>query len=403
MSCVAPPTKQSALKSIPSRALKSLAQRSCKVRTTNTRVSKVISVFFWGCLSACLTSSPIIAKPVPCKNNIELSPGHSNIQFSYWPVSDQNGNPYGRAYVSQDYAQYWHHSLNGLDQHHTAFDIAPGVNNARAVAVADGYVVALIPNDRSGCTSGCTDHGFGNTLILKSSESSHLYTLYAHLASFDQTIWNAVTAKCKPLTKTKYYVTRDEYTCHSYAVPVTATQVLGIVGATCSGQNDCGGGINLHFEVRKFTDLVSHKADVENGDGFGYSKCYPNEDGYRDPSNFFDEVSHIEVAPFQVTVTHDGDGVGLHFGPNQEYPRPLSAFEGASYWVPRRKADPTTNCSHGWDEITQQQTSDWPGDPAHYFYIYTDGDNVKNYSPGLWICKGNKDQSGDHDYVEPQD
>ncbi|HEY3637642.1 MAG TPA: hypothetical protein VGK90_05775, partial [Rhizomicrobium sp.] len=109
-----------------------------------------------------------------CATNIDQRQGKGGVPgFPYWPVE----SPSDRHDVTQDYGQYWKHdsSQDKLWQHHVAFDITPNFDNANAIAAAGGWVATLVENGES-------DHGLGNTVIIH--VGSHLYTMYAHLASW---------------------------------------------------------------------------------------------------------------------------------------------------------------------------------------------------------------------------
>jgi hypothetical protein len=312
-----------------------------------------------------------------------------------WPLDD-----YGRDAIGHDYAEYnacvktcKHHT----HLHNTGMDVS-APKGTPVKAVADGIVVNLIPND-TGCTSDCTDHGDGNTLIIQHSKTR--FSGYAHLLNFSDK--DPLIAQIKQ--RCAFYDRTDENGVHVSGwectkadnIAVKQGDVIGRVGGTGFGSNKKYPA-HLHFEATTYPNLYSYACYNDSvccpkQKCFGFSGVHPFQVGYNDPVNL-EETANGQVK-LQVKVGPQGEGIGLRIGPDERYDLQTRwhAADGA-YWA-IRQADPTTDCDQGWYKL--MKVKNFPPPIDEYF----DPTDTTRFGagtlPDTWVCIGN----GGEQYVVP--
>ncbi|HEY1637572.1 MAG TPA: M23 family metallopeptidase [Rhizomicrobium sp.] len=312
-----------------------------------------------------------------------------------WPLDD-----YGRDAIGHDYAEYnaclktCNHRIH---LHNTGIDV-PAPKGTPVKAVEDGFVVNLVPND-TGCSSDCTDHGYGNTMVIQHtgtrfSEYSHMLNFHdkdpliaqikAHCAFYDRTDENGVHVSGWECAR------RDN-------VVVKQGDVIGQVGATGSGSNNASPP-HLRFEGTTFPTLYSYSCyndDVccPKHKCFGYSGIHPFQAAYIDPVNLEETTDgkgkvHVQVGP-------QGEGTGLRIGPDERYDLQTRwhAADGA-YWA-IRSAVATKNCDQGWYKV--MKAKQFPPTLEQYFDPTDAARFGAGTLPDTWVCIGN----GGDQYVVP--
>jgi len=189
-------------------------------------------------------------------------------QVFQWPVDSND-----RVAVCYSY------NINcyGIITGHTGIDISPNSDNSNPPirAVAFGKISKVVKND-IGCASncegsgkGCSDHGFGNTVIIEHGleNGDTVYSMYAHLDSIKDGIKIGVT--------------------------VNAGEPIGIMGASGYGQKDywvnpCTENDNphLHFEIKDGNTLLNPSGKCTDCI-FGYADGNPDDYGYHNPEDYF--------------------------------------------------------------------------------------------------------------------
>ena len=303
-----------------------------------------------------------------------------------WPLDD-----YGRDAIGQDYAEYnaclkscRHRS--GL--HHTGIDVVVP-KGTPVKAVADGFVVNLVPND-TGCTSDCTDHGDGNTIILQHGQQ---FSGYQHMLDFKDKdpLIRQIKQRCS------FYDRSDENGVHvsgwectkANNIAVKQGDVIGYVGGTGSGRKNKWRP-HLHFEATTFSTLYSYACYIDSGccpnhECFSYTGTHPFQVGYIDPVNEIESTDgqvkvHVQIGP-------QGEGIGLQLGPNQLYDLQTRwhAADGA-YWA-IRQAVGSEGCDQGWYKLMKVKHFPPPKD------MYFDPTDAGRFGPGTlpdtWVCVGN--------------
>ncbi len=332
-------------------------------------------------LVLCALGSAMAAQAGP-HQDIAQPPG----ELWRWPLDD-----YGRAAIGQDNAEY-DACLKTCDRrsglHHTGFDI-PAPKGTPVRAVADGFVVNLVPNDK-GCTSDCTDHGDGNTIILQHGKK---FSHYQHLLDFRDSdpLIRQVKHQCG------FYDRLDENGVHISGwecteadnVAVQRGDIVGYVGGTGSGRNKKW-PYHLHFEAKTFPALYSTACYTDSdccpkGKCFGYVGRHPFQVGYADPVNDFDD-SNGQVK-LQVQVGPQGEGIGLLLGPDAKYDLQTRwhSSDGA-YWA-IRQAVATRDCDQGWYKLIKVQH--FPPPIEEYFAPTGNGRPGAGTLPDTWVCIGN--------------
>jgi hypothetical protein len=304
-----------------------------------------------------------------------------------WPLDD-----YGRDAIGHDYAEYnaclKKNCAHRSGLHDTGIDvIAP--KGTPVKVVADGFVANLVPND-TGCVSDCTDHGDGNTIIVQHGRK---FSQYQHLLDF-----NDNDPLIQQIKKTcAFYDRIDENGVHVSGWACTAADnigvkqgdVVGYVGGTGAGSSKRWSHA-LHFEATTFSTLYSYAcyADREccpRHKCFGYSGVHPFLVGYNDPVNDIENTNgqvkvHVKVGP-------QGEGIGLHIGPDEQYDLQTRwhSSDGA-YWA-IRQAVGTTDCDQGWYKLMKVQHFPPPTDK--YFDPTDAGRLGAGTLPDTWVCIGN--------------
>src|SRR6478672_3914406 len=176
------------------------------------------------------TGSAPAAQPGSPQTQIQVPDGEWR-----WPLDD-----YGRDAIGHDYAEYnsclktcKHHT----HLHNTGIDV-PAPKGTPVKAVADGFVVNLIPND-AGCAADCTDHGEGNTLIIEHTASR--FSTYQHMLNFNDR--DPLIAQIKQ--HCTFYDRSDENGVHvsgwectkADGITISQGDVVGRVGGTGFGRN----------------------------------------------------------------------------------------------------------------------------------------------------------------------
>ncbi len=294
-----------------------------------------------------------------------------------WPLRE-----IGVDAISQDYAQF-----NGIgnERYHTGLDIKASVGisvyptvNGEVIEIQEngGQVVSGSPckKPKKGETSGCSDHGYGNTVIIKHAlrGDTLVYSQYSHLDEIAENLKDA----CTPLDPQ-----RNRRIC-STPVPITVSDSLGKVGRSCYGDRNCTTP-HLHFEIKNF-DTLGTIAD-DNGE-FGYTSLHP--DKATDTAIYIDPISRLHQLtesgfPRSIGITEDG--VSLRFGPGglgaAEYPF-LNKVDKGEYTAIRKSGGTSTpNCSEGWYQI---QRTDGDCDIAGNCFVVAS--DKKSSVPDAWVC-----------------
>jgi phosphodiesterase/alkaline phosphatase D-like protein len=304
-----------------------------------------------------------------------------------WPVPPN---------IGQDYAQY---DWGKADEHHTGLDISGVKGKTTVRAAADGWIVKIQENDdtktcggRSG--TGCEDHGFGNTVIIKHQiGSTVVYTQYSHLDSIEESLKQA----CGPVDRGR----KKRRTC-KVPVEVKANQELGTVGCTAYGNSDCNENNppHLHFELKDFGTLTPAGDDkqLDDDDGFGYTFSHPDKVGYHDPILNLHQVSSI--AEIRVRVTAAGQGTSIRVGPAAGY-RALRKVKMGEEFIAFRTSPASPACSMGWYQIRptneSNKTRKVNNKKVNNELYFQDPSRPGSAIPDAWICRGNRGQV----WVEP--
>jgi len=303
-----------------------------------------------------------------------------------WPVPPN---------IGQDYAQY---DWGKADEHHTGLDISGVKGKTTVRAAADGWIVKIQENDDTktcggGPGTGCEDHGFGNTVIIKHQiGSTVVYTQYSHLDSIKESLKQA----CGPVDRGR----KKRRTC-KVPVEVKANDELGKVGCTLYGKSDCkmSNGPHLHFELKDFGTLTPAGDDkqLDDDDGFGYTFSHPDKVGYHDPILNLHQVSSI--AEIRVRVTAAGQGTSIRVGPAGY--RALRTVKKGEEFIAFRTSPASPACSEGWYQIRPTDKSDktWKvnNKKVNNELYFQDPSRPGSAIPDAWICKGNRGQV----WVEP--
>lgn len=288
-----------------------------------------------------------------------------------WPLTD-----YGPSKITQDYAEY-NGKVDG--KHHTGIDVYTDGTAAEIRAMADGFVALYIPND-IGCDAKahkCADHGDGYTLVI--SHPDDRYSQYQHMEKLETSLLGDVT-KCPEVgpDTDKWQNARHYYRCKDGQVKIVQGQTIGYVGGSGFGIPDAW-PVHLHFEVKSFVLLNSHKDPYE----WGYSTPHPRLIGYRDPVNYLED--HAEIRPAaHVQITGDGVGQPMTLGPNDPYPEALKASKSDKGYYARAVASATPGCKLGWMKLTKTEKYP-PPDPRTDYFLRTKFADL----PDVWMCIGN--------------
>jgi len=312
-----------------------------------------------------------------------------------WPLDESK---YGPSEVNQDYGQW--EGIPDSGQHHTGYDIYTDPNTPLVMSPSGGFVTRMSVLDDRGASCqhaspNCSDHGLGNTLIIKHGDKRHPYSQVSHLSSFDTVLEGRIKSHCiefRGLDENRVYV--HDWECPSDAVPVNAGDALGNVGKSGYGDPNFWPARHLHFEAKSVNKIYSlDPTDKRDGVAFGYSAAFPGLLDYVDPLHQFQK--HIrEMAPLRVTITATGD-VPLRLGPDKKYAFALAGSAGQSFWA-IRTAKATPGCSLGWYKIAK--TSVWPpegnDDPDGSSYFTPTNTLLR---PGLiaatWVCRGQEQRA----------
>lgn len=159
-------------------------------------------------------------------------------------------------------------SYNGV---HAGIDVV--TRDRQIITTAPGKVVLVVPlcskQHTHGKGQGCTDAGFGNTVIIEHEleDGGKIYSLYAHLEEIDRQI------------------KKDS--------PILADQIIGKMGASGYGQLNywteiVKAGVHLHFEIKNGPPRLT---DPKTGQYYGYvpKGKHPDDFGYHNPYNFFEK------------------------------------------------------------------------------------------------------------------
>jgi uncharacterized protein YggT (Ycf19 family) len=156
------------------------------------------------------------------------------------------------------------------DGHHTGIDF---VGDSEIHPAAPGTIAEIYHND-VGCTPDslrkdcpqkhgtCSDHGFGNTIILEHilEDGQRVYSLYAHLASIAPSLFKGQR--------------------------VTSADVLGVMGGSGYGFPDCW-STHLHFEIKAKPVLENPSGE---GTYYGYVPKPADGFGYQNPNAYFNKI-----------------------------------------------------------------------------------------------------------------
>jgi len=210
---------------------------------------------------ACNPPSVPISNPVP--------PPELRVTSTMFDVPHGNYTIFQSGNTNCDYGSV---ACRDTGHYHTGID---SHGDKDIVASGPGFVVDIIANDKDcdeSIKGNCDDHGLGNTVIVKhirADDGMPIYTLYAHLASFDTKL-----AKDMCLEK---------------------GDPLGTMGSTGYGEEKrWGENPHLHFEFKTKPVL----GDPRSNSYFGYVKNwakdpYPDNWGYRDPKEFLRKVAAL--------------------------------------------------------------------------------------------------------------
>jgi len=309
-----------------------------------------------------------------------------------WPLESK----YGPGVINQDYGQW--NGIPNSDQHHTGYDIYTDPDTPEVMSPAAGSVVKMSILDVRGPTCkdaspNCSDHGLGNTLIIKHNDQHHSFSQVSHLSSFDTNLEDRIKANCGP--EHKDYVENgkiwvDEWNCPVGAVTVGAGDSLGKVGASGFGDPNYWPARHLHFEVKSVDAIYSKDpTDPKDGYAFGYSRAFPGLLDYLDPLHKLQTHNHL-VRPYQVKIQSAGDGVSFRLGPDSKYAQALTGSAGQTFFA-RRKARATSSCALGWYKITKTdlQPPEGKGDPnADNYFSPTNGLLKPGLIEATWVCRG---------------
>lgn len=275
-----------------------------------------------------------------------------------WPLATDDRSLLGNDYAHYDYVVD--------DHHHTGVDIA--ANTGTSVrAAASGFLYLIQGNDTSatcggGPGTGCQDHGYGTTIILRHVvNGATYYTQYSHLNAVNSNILSA----CGPVTTAPH-----RRSCA--AAFVAAGDPIATSGGTCYGLSNCTGA-HLHFEVKNFGTLGTSGNDAGK---FGYTSFHPDNNGYNDPVVNLHNVTAITP----VTVTTISSGINLRVGPggsgSTSY-RVFNSLGNAQQYraIATAPGTSTPSCSDGWYQLQRLDGA--------YFPDVNRGGSI----PDGWACR----------------
>ncbi len=327
-----------------------------------------------------------------------------------WPIE----NSQDRKPFAQDYAEFGACTEAG-SKHHTGWDIARPAGTTRVRASHFGTVILLQRNDtRTGCVkkvSVCSDHGFGNTIILRHDlpGGAPIFTQYSHMQAFDSQLETRVTTSPRCIMSNAGFT----YTCSPDAaggidpVKVLPADRLGFVGNTGNGTTPYGA--HLHFETKTFATLNT-PYDLKNGYGYGYTYLHPDSLGYIDPSLLIEGTSSQNGAPLpqpravvQVTSAGmDAQANYLRVGPREDYNCHIADTSTAEVcdhglasgiFIAMRTAPPTSACGFGWYQVSRPERDialsfNGASDKNAPGYFANGSLSKDGKLPEAWICAG---------------
>jgi murein DD-endopeptidase MepM/ murein hydrolase activator NlpD len=282
-----------------------------------------------------MTLLPLAGSPEAALNRRDAHTTRAQAPVLAWPVRAGT-----RAALGQGFGYLNFRATNS--GYHTGIDIE-GTRTAEVVAAGDGDVVLIQLMDDDGAPdcvstrrpSGCSDHGYGNTVILK--HESGLFTLYSHLSDISPVILKA----CGEVDETTERSDCSEGTGYS----VRQGTVLGHVGGSGYGRANYW-GTHLHFEVKGSSTLGSYADDASE---FGYTILPPTSWGYRDPLLFVDPV--VEVPRATVELARSAT---LLRGPGTSYRALWQVAAGSEFRV-SHTAPASGRCISGWARVVPAQ------------------------------------------------
>lgn len=267
--------------------------------------------------------------------------------FLIWPVPTHPGTASAPT-VSQPYAGF---NDGAAGKHHTGLDIAAPAET-EVVAAAGGVARVWRLNVEG------SSHCLGNVVMIRHSAQSRS-TLYAHLKTINISDGDSVVQG----------------------------QRIGIVGAEV-GPGCIAVGTHLHFELKNQSFLGT---TGDNTGPYGYTPGAaadpipanaPGSFGFYNPIPGFGEVEATPDAT--VTVTTDGNGVGMRVGPNRTYTGTGNTLVAATPYIRVGRAGAATDqCDNGWLELKNSSGAYFPngGYPPYR--------NGPASVPTVWACKGN--------------
>ncbi len=137
--------------------------------------------------------------------------------------------------------------------HHTGIDYISNSGNPDVYATNAGTIALLV-------TNGIDDHNMGNVVIIEHTllNGSTVYSLYAHLNSFENSLYVGKTV-CKG-------------------------EKIGVMGATGNGSGNSWADIHLHFEMKDSPVLHNPSG---SGTYWGYTPSSALNYGYQNPNNYY--------------------------------------------------------------------------------------------------------------------
>jgi hypothetical protein len=135
------------------------------------------------------------------------------------------------------------------------------------------------------------------------------------------------------------------------------------------------------------SDCYTDQACCPDHACFEYVGKHPFQVGYLDPVN---DVEHTDGnVKVHVKVGPQGEGIGLHIGPDQQYDLQTRwhAADG-EYWAIRSAPDGTKHCDQGWYKVMKVQH--FPP-PLDQYFDPTDARRSPGPGtlPDTWVCIGN--------------
>ena len=294
-----------------------------------------------------------------------------------WPIRLSEAST-----IQQDYAQF--NALNNR-KYHVGFDIK--ANRGAAVYPSSGGTIVLVQHNQSNSattcgtnlSARCSDHGYGNTIILKHTQQdgTFLYSQYSHLESI--TLSPELLAACGPKNNRNRRICSEDS-----PVFLSATDSFGTVGGSGFGRPDAW-PVHLHFEIKRFSTLGTLGHD--SGE-WGYTKYHPDSisdpaSSYLDPSAVLHGTSTMPQ-PLSAVVTRKTTalaGPGNASGVN--YPKLLTMAPGQSLEITRiNNKVAVSNCPTRWIQVRKS-----PANCATTDACFPVENTKASLAPDVWVCE----------------